>query len=394
MTGPYLHVGLHDPDRDTATLRDATSTYLLIAGADVEPDGGRHRVGPGTALTGDDRGAWLEELPPGDGAEGAGSGGLVQLVVELGELEFEPPAAWRDLLLAALDVAAGVRPLIATVAVEEPPDALPDPDWRAAAGLLAAGWVDVPRLSSVRRLRFERLESSGLAVPYAGGLAWGLTAVLHPGDAGRVAGIAPWVAAAAAYEAWTGRAADPQPDVPPPDADDDPAAPVPQVWWWSQGEDPEAVRARVADAVTAPVEARVDRSGDPGWQAVVADLGSGEAAAALDLLRGSVAAVKPSWAAVQPSGGLAVPGMDPDLPMTGVLVNPWVSRAWAGDDDIAGLDHVLGGAHREEVADGVLWVTDPRLADVPDPSWADDDTRWDRLVEAADLLGRIARREP
>jgi hypothetical protein len=125
---------------------------------------------------------------------------------------------------------------------------------------------------------------------------------------------------------------------------------------------------------------------------VIADLGRGEAAAALDLLRATVAAVKPSWAAVQPAGGLAVPGMDPDLPMTGVLVNPWVSRSWAGEDGVARLDRVLAGAHREEVADGVLWVTDPRLADLPDGSWADDDTRWERLVAAADLLGRIAHR--
>ena len=268
-------------------------------------------------------------------------------------------------MLGALDLVSGVRPLIATVAVEEPPDALPDPGWQAATGLLSAGWVDVERCSAVRRLRFERLAESGLAVPYGGGLAWGLTAVVRPEDAARAAGIGPWVAAAAAYEAWTGRAADLEPDLPPPSPDEDPAAPVPQVWWWSQGEDPATVRSRVAGLLPEPVEARVDTSGDPGWQAVIADLERGEAAAGLELLRSSVAGVRPSWAALQPAGGLAVPGMDPDLPMTGVLVNPWVSREWAGDA-LPRLDRALSGAHREELGDGVLWVTDPRLADVPD----------------------------
>jgi hypothetical protein len=385
MSGPYLHVGLWDPDRDAAALREAGRTYLLIAGADVDAVGRRWAIGPGTALTADDRGAWLEELPREDG-------GLVQLVLELGELEFAPPEEWRNLLLAALDLVSGVRPLLATVALEEPPDALPDPDWVAASGLFSAGWVDVARCSNVRRLRFERLLESGLAVEYGGGLAWGLTAVLRPEDAPRVAGIAPWLAAAAAYEAWTGVAADPQPDLPPPDPDDDPGAPVPQVWWWSQGEDPDAVRSRVADVLPEPVEARVDASGDPGWQAVIADLERGEAATGLDLLRASVDAVRPSWAALQPSGGLAVPGMDPELPMTGVLVNPWVSREWVGDE-LPELDRVFSGAHREEFGDGVLWVTDPRLADVPDTSWGDDDVRWDRLVAAAEILGQVARRE-
>jgi hypothetical protein len=388
MSGPYLHVGLYDPDRDAAALREAARTYLLIAGADVEPVAGRWTVGPGTALTADDRGAWLEELPRDED----GDSGLMQLVAELGELEFAPPADWRDLLLGALDLVSGVRPLIATVAVEEPPDALPDPDWQAATGLLSAGWVDVERCSAVRRLRFERLAQSGLAVPYGGGLAWGLTAVVRPEEAARAAGIGPWVAAAAAYEAWTGRAADPEPDLPSPSPDEDPAAPVPQVWWWSQGEDPATVRSRVAGLLPEPVEARVDTSGDPGWQAVIADLERGEAAAGLELLRSSVAGVRPSWAALQPAGGLAVPGMDPDLPMTGVLVNPWVSREWAGAA-LPRLDRALSGAHREELGDGVLWVTDPRLADLPDASWSDDDVRWERLVEAAEILGELARQE-
>ena len=77
--------------------------------------------------------------------------------------------------------------------------------------------------------------------------------------------------------------------------------------------------------------------------------------------------------------------------MTGVLVNPWVSRDWAGAE-LAELETALAGAHREELAGGVLWVTEPGLADLPDASWADRDTRWDRLVDVAAILSRIAHR--
>jgi len=188
--------------------------------------------------------------------------------------------------------------------------------------------------------------------------------------------VPPWVVAAAAYEAWTGHVAEVAQPGAPPRPDDDPAAAIPQLWWWSQAEDPQDVHERVAAALPDGAESWVDPSGEPGWQAVITNLGLGRAAEGLRLLRDAVAAVRPSWAAVQPAGGLAVPGMDPSLPMTGVLANPWISRAWAGSE-LPELEAALAGTHREELAGGVLWVTDPRLADLPDDSWADDDVRWE-----------------
>lgn len=382
MSAPYLHVGLYDPERDGAALREAARVHLMLAGADVGSADGVWEVRSGTPLAAGGRRAWLEVLPAGDA-------GLVDVVVELGDVVLEPAEALREVLLAALDLVGGVRPVLATLAVEEPPDGLPDPGWPEASALLVAGWVDPARAGAARRLRFGRLAEAGVAVPYADGLAWGLDAAVRPGEPSRTADAPPWVVAAAAYEAWTGREAElPQPG-PPPRPEDDPVAAIPQLWWWSQAEDPDAVRARVAAALPAGVESWVDPSGDPGWQAVITNLGHGRAAAGLDLLRDAVAAVRPSWAAVQPAGGLAVPGMDPGLPTTGVLANPWVSRAWAGTE-LPELEDALAGTHREEVGDGVLWVTDPRLADLPDESWAHDDVRWDRLVAVAAILSRIA----
>jgi hypothetical protein len=212
-----------------------------------------------------------------------------------------------------------------------------------------------------------------------------------------VAPLPPLAVVAAAYEAWTGMATEPPDDAP---LGFDPSTPIPQVWWWSQGEDPEAVRLRVDAAASGdvvadgarPRAAYVDPSGEPGWQAVVVDLAPGAAAEGLGLLRSTVGAVRPSWAALQPAGGLAVPGMDPDIPETGVLVNAWVSREWVGDQ-LSALEDVFAGAYREELADGVLWVTDSRIAELPDAAaWGDDDARWERLVAAADVLGGLARK--
>ena len=382
MSAPYLHVGLYDPDRDGEALREAARVHLMLAGADVERADGGWEVRSGTPLAAGGRRAWLDVLPADDA-------GLLDVVVELGDLVLEPPEARRDLLVAALDLVTGVRPVLASVAVEEPPDGLADPRWPEASSLLVAGWVDPARAGAARRLRFDRLAESGVALPYADGLAWGLDDAVRPGGPSRTADAPPWALAAAAYEAWTGREAElPQP-VPPPRPEDDPAAAIPQLWWWSQAEDPHDVHARVTAALPDGVESWVDPSGEPGWQAVITQLGLGRAAEGLRLLRDAVDAVRPSWAAVQPTGGLAVPGMDPSLPMTGVLANPWVSRDWAGAE-LPALEAALAGTHREEVAGGVLWVTDPGLADLPDATWADDDVRWDRLVAVAAILGRIA----
>jgi hypothetical protein len=385
MTAPYLHLGFYDPRRDGESLREAARVYLAIAGADVGPPS--WRLGPGTALAGDDRPATLELVA-------VERGGLAQLVVSLGELAGAPRDAWVAMYTAALDLAAGVRPVLATIAVEEPPDGIVDPSWPGSSRLFEAGWADPERFGPAQRLRFANLAAAGIVTPYGGGLAWGVDEVLRPGRPRDDDWRRRRALAAAVFEAWTGRAAPPPADDPHPAPDAAPdAAPdvaVPEVWWWTQDGEPENLRERLAAELPEPVKPYVG-PGDPGWQAVVCELAPGAAAHGLDLVRRTAATAGASWIAVQPAGGLAVPGMDPDLPMTGVLVNPWVSRAWAGEA-LPQLEAVFAGAHREEVADGVLWVTDTRLADVADPSWGDDDTRWDRLVAAAGVLAQVARR--
>lgn len=392
MTAPYLHVGLWDDRRDSGALLEEIRVHLLVEGADVpaESSDTSLTVTGGTPLVGPDRTVTIESMA-------ATRGGLVQLVIGVGDLSVRPVEDWRELMTAVSGVVTGVRPVLATVAVEEPPDALPDPSWAAASPLLGTGWVDVKRCTTVQRLRFADLVDLGIAAPHGDGLAWSDDAALSL--TGRVSPAAPLAVAAAVFEAWTGIAAaapDPATDVA------DPSLPIPQVWWWSQGEDPEAVRLRVEAATgtagspgsngAATPKPYVDPSGDPGWQPVIADLPPGAAGDGLELLRSTVEQVRPSWAALQPAGGLAVPGMDPEIPATGVLVNPWVSREWMAEDLVT-LERIFEGAYREEFAGGVLWVTDCRVAQLPDAAaWSDDDARWERLVAAADVLGGTARK--
>jgi hypothetical protein len=142
MTAPYLHLGFYDPHRDAESVREAARVYLMVAGADVGPPD--WRLGPGTPLADDGRPATLELVPtaPG-GPEGpAEPGGLAQLVVSLGELEGAPRDAWVATYAAALELAAGVRPAIATIAVEEPPAGIVAPSWPDSSRLFEAGWVD------------------------------------------------------------------------------------------------------------------------------------------------------------------------------------------------------------------------------------------------------------
>ena len=379
MSGPYLHVGMWDHGRDGAALAEAARVHLMLSGAEVTGGPERRRVSGAGALTGGDRPARLETMP-------SATGGLAQLAVDLDTVDGGPADALVAVVRAALDVVTGVRPLLATLAVEDPPDALPDPDWASASVLLAAGWVDRERLSAVRRLRFAKLLEAGVAREHRDGLLWGHDALL--GEGGGSGTTPTWVLAAAAYEAWTGRAAEPvattPEDVPGPELS------APQVWWWRQGEDAALTLERVTAALGAG--AWVDPASPPGWQAVVAALPPGDVTAALQVLRRTVAAVRPSWCAVRPTGGLAVPGMDPDVPATGVLAHPWVDATWAASA-MPELEAVFAGASREELAGGVLWVTDPRLAELPDPApWTDPGERWQRLVRAADILARAARR--
>jgi hypothetical protein len=384
VSAPYLHVGLYDPDRDGEALREAVRVHLLLAGADVERSGTSWEVSAGTPLAAGGRRAWLEVLP-------AGGAGLVDVVVELADLVLEPPEARHDLMLAALDLVGGVRPVLATVAVEEPPDGLPDPGWPEASTLLVAGWVDPARGRRARRLRFERLAEGDVAVPYADGLAWGLDDVVRPGLPSRTAAVPPWVVAAAAYEAWTGHVAEVAQPGAPPRPDDDPAAAIPQLWWWSQAEDPRrrprAGRGRTAGRrrlLGRPVRRAGLAGGD--HEPRLGPRGRRPAPAARRRRR------SPPVVGGRAAGRRARrPRHGPEPADDRRPHEPWVSRDWAGSE-LPELEAALagtqprGGRRRRALGDR------PAPGRPPDESWADDDVRWDRLVAVAAILSRIAHR--
>ena len=100
-------------------------------------------------------------------------------------------------------------------------------------------------------------------------------------------------------------------------------------------------------------------------------------------LRKAVVTVEPDWAALQPRGGFAVPGLDPDLPASGVLDHPWVRRQWIGDR-AAGAAGGAGSGHPRAVGDGLLFVTarDPRAPQTGATPWVSSDERYAAVVEA------------
>lgn len=112
-------------------------------------------------------------------------------------------------------------------------------------------------------------------------------------------------------------------------------------------------------------------------------------AALIDDLRQTLGEIAPSWAGVQQRSGFIMPGPDdnPQTAFLGIVIHPWIG------DALSEMDRALAGCHREEVADGILWITDPDLA--PDSRFADDwydpETRLERLSAAAMILGRVAR---
>jgi hypothetical protein len=277
--------------------------------------------------------------------------------------------------------------------VELSVDLVPDPPPQLSELLFNVGWVDPNRLDERQRRAFDQALQHGPRADVAGGWWWSGDASLDP--LGRTAEDPPGLARAV-YGAWTGRPA-PAPAEEEGWPSDMPTG-LPELWFWSAERDEEELAADVWEWAVSegvpPESIGVGLNGEPGWFPVVVDLDpDADLTAGLDRLRRAVAAVRPSWAALLPESGIAVPGLTPDIPSTGVVPNVWVSAAWMPDEARAHLDTVLDGAHREEITGGVLWVTDPEL--VPDGRFADwcydPAAKWDRLVDAASILAITAR---
>lgn len=354
MTAPLLYIGCWDPFRRAGRLVADVRAALALLG----------------------RPADVEEL----------GRGLVAVVVPVGDLAVAQDGDWAPLAAALGEFVLAVRPALASVTVEVRPDALGGADWPALCLLLPTGWVDLAQCSPGQVEAFQRLVAHGVATPYGPGVWWSADPVLALEDTPER--LPAEAMAAAVYAAWTGHEPAPPPLVPTP-----PESPR-ELWFWSGGAE-DALLRRVA-AATPGLAVSLDPAGEPGWRPVIARADADRPVAdLLDVLRSTVGVVAPSWAGVQPRGGLTVPGADPDLPVTGVVIHPWVATGWIGAD-LSRLDDTLAGCHREQVGGGVLWVTDPDAApDTPfEAGWSDPGTRWERLVRAAAVLADVARQVP
>lgn len=393
MGAPYMWIGIWDPDADDLTLLEKCGDSLQRAGARV-----RTERGPGGGVSvGVSRYKALAE--PGETVEitasrpDGGEGGLVEFVVSCDYFDsagVSDPVAWGRFREALARLIADVRPLIVVCPVECAVDELPDPPEDAAYDLFQTGWVDPTRLAPSQRSAFARALDGGPKAELAGGWWWSEYAPLDPGGRGSENSD---TLSQALYEAWTGRGVGAR-EVP--TADLDLPMALTEVWLWSSERDErELVRQAVAWATSVKVDVEgiaVGPNGEPGLFPVTVELEAGDQRG-IELVRRIAADLGPSWVAFMPESGLAVPGLTPEIPSTGVLFNFWVADAWIGADALGELDSILAGAHRETLAGGTLFVTDPStLLDGRFADWCRDPAaRWDRLVDAAAVLARRAR---
>lgn len=392
MGGPGTWVGLWEPNGDDESLVRACAGSLARAGASVEYT---WRGDDFIALCRGARGWALdrtEEILVEPARSVPGAGGLVQLVADT-YLFYETPgikpaAAWAKFRDAVVRLAAEVRPLIASCIEEFPVDDLADPPDDVAEFLFLTCWVDPTRLSAPRR---QALDAASRELRTEAGDGWWWS-IFEPMDFGRHEIPDDWRRVTKElWSAWTGK----EPTTP---AEEDlpiRAVPAPaQLRFWAADRDDEPLRGEVAGwakdrELAGEVEIQPWR--EPGWAPIQLSLEGVEEPDQLHLLRSAAAAVAPSWVAITAAYG-EVPGYDPDIPAMGRLENVWVRNDWIGADRQARLDEALRGAHREEHAGGMLYVTSPSL--VPGEELAAwcyvDDERYDRQVEAAGILAEAA----
>ena len=354
MRGPVATVTCHDAERPdlAARLRAAVSA---------------------AGLTG-----WVSDAVGTDGT-------VAVLEVAVGDLGLGPVdrgEGWTSLSQQLGRVLDEVEPTIALGAFAPVLD-LDEPAWQLDRLTWCSGRVDVARLDADRITRFNALAGERLVEVRDGAVRWATPPGVPLGVA--LLEVAPLGLAAAAYEAWTGEAAD---LAPPTGAVDEVNPPV--LWCWTDG-DP----ARLAEAITDVLpdhEVEADQEyGALSPLVVRPPAGRVGLAELLDDLRAVAATGAPAWMGLLPRGGFLPPGVAPELPESGVVDHLWLRRDWAGDLLVAVAD-ALAGAPREAVADGVLLTTgpDPRAPADADHVWTPM-VRYQRLVAVAGLLGERVR---
>lgn len=354
MRGPVASVTCHDPGRRelAARLRAAVTT---------------------AGLTG-----WVSEAAGTDGT-------IAVLEVPVGELGLGPVdhgEGWARLSQQLGRVLDDVEPAIALGAFGATLD-LDDPAWQVDRLTWCSGRVDVARLDADRIARFNALAGERLVEVRGGAVRWATPPGVPLGVG--LLDVAPLGLAAAAYEAWTGEAAD---LAPPTGVVDDANAPV--LWCWTDGEP-----ARMVEAIAVALpDHEVDAEQEYGaLSPVVVRPPAGRVGLAelLDDVRSVAATGTSAWVGLLPRGGFLPPGVAPDLPESAVVDHLWLRGDWAGDLLPAVAD-VLGGAPREDLAGGVLITTgpDPRGPADVDVVWTPM-VRHQRLVAVAALLGERLR---
>lgn len=382
-----MYIGMWDPRISGEDLLAAVCDELGQQGARVDRGSNAALIyeyePPLPPSTGE--GARLLMMQPRDAV-----GGLVQLSFSLAEIDEEYD--WREFNGWTAALIDHIRPALLTVATEWSAESLPNPNWSEAVSLFLSGWVNLQVCTETQRARFQQVADDGLAYPLSVGIRWPTE---RRDDL-------PWSEveihdiAARTYHAWTGEEAPQLETSSPADVTAEDLASR-QLWFWScnvsagdlvndvnRGIGPRGLSAYVWDYGQLPP-----------WPFVIAEyLPQGRSVADLiDDLREVVAEIAPSWAGVQPKSGFLMPGPDTDYPGMSIVTHPWVSRSWIGSD-LERLDAALAGCHREEIGGGILWVTDPDL--VPDGRfadvWYDHHERFERLSQAAEILGQAARR--
>jgi hypothetical protein len=383
MSDSQVHCGLYDPDRPTDELLAATADAALAAG-----------LGP--AL-----GASVVAIPF------EGRGGLVDLRIEYADLAPELRSPWTAIGSRLAEVITSVQPALAAAGHDLEPGSLPSMTWTQARTLLEVGWVRLSTLTPQQHAAFESLRRRRLVRRSGDGLTWGtgrmwaLTDGILRGDGEDLT--------AAVFEAWTGTTAAPRtpardlvaelgidsnPFLPEAEVDQDELNRVspPELWFWHHDLDEDELVRRVETALPQ-YEVAYDEDQSERWRPVVAypPTGLTDQESLLQDLRTAVVTVEPDWAALQPRGGFAVPGLDPDLPASGVLDHPWVRRQWIGDRSAA-LRAALAPVAPEPVGDGLLFVTarDPRNPGADPGVWPSSAARYAAVVEAARILADAA----
>jgi hypothetical protein len=334
-------------------------------------------------------------------------GGLVDLRIEYSDLAPELRRPWREMGARLVNVITYVEPAIAAVDQDLAPELLPVMTWTDARTLLAVGWVREGTLTPEQQLAFEALRRRRLVRRHGGGLVWGsgpmwsLTNGILRGDGEDVT--------AAVFEAWTGTPASPRTPAPDPLAgmvfESNPFLPEaevdqeelnrhnpPELWFWHHALDEEDLLCRVATALPQ-YEVQYDEDESERWRAVVAypPAGRTDQESLLQDLRKAVVTVEPDWAALQPRGGVAVPGLDMELPASGILDHPWVHRQWIGNR-LPELEWALEPVAPEPVGNGLLFVTtgDPRNPGAGHGAFPTSAARFAAVVETARILGEVA----